>query len=401
MNLRRLTVLVALSGCLLGVAALIAHVSWSEAAGVRNSASCLVPTLTGKPVAAAKRAIEAHHCRVGAIRRAFSRTVAPGRVISQRPRPDARRPTGSRVALVISKGPTLPSVGTVVKQISIPNGPLGLLSLPGAVWVAPHYSDSIYRIDTASDKVVAHVVVAQGGEQPARMTFGDGTLFEANYSGEAVTLIDPSLNTVKSEFQAPFEDCCWPAYGAGSLWLMEYSSSSAANPDRFVRLDLSGHVLMSMNVSNAIGVTFGAGSVWGSSGGQVFRLDPATNQITAHVSTDAAPLAFGANSVWGVSADSRKVIRIDPATNSVSATIPLPAQAGVVTATDSAVWVAQGPLDSPGSHLWKIDPTTNRVVGQVKLPLADVLADVTVDDSGDVWVSAFNDQEVLRIHPTH
>ena len=362
---------------------------------------CLVPNVKGKPVVAAKRAIRRHHCSVGGVQHAFSAAVAKGRVISQRPRPGARRPAGSKVLLVVSKGAPLASVGTVVARISISSAPLGLLALPGAVWVAAHHSDSVYRIATASNAVVAHVVVAQGGEQPGRMTFGDGTLFAENYSGDAVSLIDPSLNTLKSVIQAPLENCCWPSYGAGSLWLLEFSSSSASSPDRFVRLDPSGHVLMTMEVSSAIGLAFGAGSVWGSSGGQVFRFDPTTNQIVAHIATDAAPIAFGAGSVWGLSEDSRQLIRIDPATNSVGATIRLPSAGSAMTATDSAVWVAEGPPDSPGSHLWKINPATNQVVGQVTLGgTPSALDDLAVGDNGDVWVSEFDTNKVLRIHPT-
>jgi streptogramin lyase len=373
------------------------HLSPAEA--LRTHKICLVPSVRGKTVDAAKRAIRNHHCSVGAIALAFSPTVAKGRVISQRPQPGARRPRGSRVGLVVSKGAPLASAGTVAARISVANSPHGLLALPGAVWVAAHRGDSIYRIDTASNSLVAHVVVTQDGGQPARMAFGDGTLFAMNYSGEAVSLIDPAHNTLKSTFRGPFENCCWPAYGAGSLWLLEFSSSSAQSPDRLVRLDPSGHVLMTVKLSDAFGLTFGAGSVWGSSGGQVFRLDPATNQIVAHISTDAGPIAFGAGSVWGLSANSTKLVRIDPATNRVSATIPLPTAGSVLTATDSAVWVAEGPPDAPGSHLWKIDPATNQVVGQVELGLASSLADVAVSTDGDVWVSAFDLDKVLRIHP--
>lgn len=374
----------------------------SPAGATRTHKTCVVPNVKGTTVGAATRAIRHHHCRVGAIRQVYSATVDEGRVISQKPSAGARRPAGSRVRLVVSKGaPPPPPVlaGTVVARISDVNGPHGLLALPGAVWVAAHHGDSVYRIDTASNRVVAHVVVTQGGGQPSRMTFGDGILFADNYSGDAVNLIDPAHNTLTSVIHAPFENCCWPAYGAGSLWLLGLSGSGDS-ADRLVRLDPSGHVLMTMTLSNAIGLTFGAGSVWGSSDGQVFRLDPATNQIAAHIATDAVPNTFGAGSVWGLSADSRQVIRIDPAANSVSATIQLPAPGVTVAATDNAVWVAEGPPDSPGSHVWKIDPATNRVVGQVNLGLASSLADVAVGNDGDVWVSAFDSNQVIRIHPT-
>jgi virginiamycin B lyase len=154
-----------------------------------------------------------------------------------------------------------------------------------------------------------------------------------------------------------------------------------------------------MTLDNAGGLVFGAGSVWGSSGGQIFRFDPATNTVVSHVSTDGRPMVFSAGSVW-VIADNGKLVRIDPATNSVSATIQLPGDASFMAATDNAVWVAEGPPDSAGSHLWKIDPTTNQVVGQVKLGLASALDDVAVGDDGDVWVAAYDANEVLRIHPT-
>jgi streptogramin lyase len=370
-----------------------------SAAGMQKR--CRVPNVKGKTLAGAKQAIKSHHCGVGTVERAFSSTVAKGLVISQRPRPGARRTRGSRVSLVVSKGAPLPSAGTVAARVSVAGSPLGLLALPGAVWVAAHRSDSIYRIDTRSNSIVAHVAVAVGGEQPARMVFGGGTLFEENYSGSGVSLIDPVHSTLTSTIHAPLEDCCWPAYGAGSLWLLEYSSSTAPAADRLVRLDSSGQVLMTMTLNDAIGLTFGAGSVWGSSGGQVFRLDPATNQVVAHISTDAAPIAFGAGSLWGLSADNRHLVRIDPATNSVSATIGLPAAGSIVAAGDGAVWVAEGPPDSPGSHLWKIDPATNHVVGQVKLGgVPSSLDDLAVGDDGDVWVSEFDTDTVVRVQPT-
>jgi hypothetical protein len=50
--------------------------------------------------------------------------------------------------------------------------------------------------------------------------------------------------------------------------------------------------------------------------------------------------------------------------------------------------------------VWKIDPGTNQVVGQVKLGLSSSLDDMTVSDDGDVGISTFDSNDVLRIHPT-
>jgi streptogramin lyase len=145
---------------------------------------------------------------------------------------------------------------------------------------------------------------------------------------------------------------------------------------------------------------FGAGSVWGSSDGKVFRLDPNTNQITARVPTTAVPIAFGAGSVWAVGDYGTKIVRIDPASNTVAADVHVPGLVSVLTASDSAVWAAEGPSDRPGSHLWKINPATNRVVGQVKLGHSSALDDLAVGDDGSVWVSLFDADLVLRVRPS-
>jgi Glycosyl hydrolase family 26/PASTA domain len=64
---------------------------------------CVVPNVKNKPLAAAKRAILARHCRVGKIRRAYSK-VKKGRVISEKPKPRVVLPNRGKVNLVVSRG---------------------------------------------------------------------------------------------------------------------------------------------------------------------------------------------------------------------------------------------------------------------------------------------------------
>jgi hypothetical protein len=66
--------------------------------------SCVVPRVKGKILRAAKRAIQAAHCQVGTIKRAFSRTVKKGRVLSEKPRSGRKLADGAKVALTVSKG---------------------------------------------------------------------------------------------------------------------------------------------------------------------------------------------------------------------------------------------------------------------------------------------------------
>ena len=63
-----------------------------------------MPKVTGKTLAAAKRAIAARHCRTGKVTHAYSRKTAKGRVSSQSRSPGRRFPYNSKVDLVVSLG---------------------------------------------------------------------------------------------------------------------------------------------------------------------------------------------------------------------------------------------------------------------------------------------------------
>jgi hypothetical protein len=66
--------------------------------------ACVVPTVKGKTLAAAKRKISAGHCRTGNVTTAKSKTVAKGKVVSQRPSAGKRLQAGAKVSLVVSRG---------------------------------------------------------------------------------------------------------------------------------------------------------------------------------------------------------------------------------------------------------------------------------------------------------
>jgi beta-lactam-binding protein with PASTA domain len=63
-----------------------------------------VQDAVGARLAAAKQAMARSHCRLGRIRRAYSKHVNKGRVISQKPKFGAVRSGGAKVNLVVSLG---------------------------------------------------------------------------------------------------------------------------------------------------------------------------------------------------------------------------------------------------------------------------------------------------------
>jgi beta-lactam-binding protein with PASTA domain len=71
---------------------------------MNSTGLCAVPNVRGMRLAAAKRSIAQGHCRLGETRRAYSRTVKTGRVISQTPWPGSVLPKRGKVNLVVSRG---------------------------------------------------------------------------------------------------------------------------------------------------------------------------------------------------------------------------------------------------------------------------------------------------------
>jgi hypothetical protein len=74
------------------------------AAITEASAGCVVPRVKRKTLPVARRMIVRANCRVGRIRRAYSRSVRKRRVISHRPKPGTVLPRGGKVNLKVSRG---------------------------------------------------------------------------------------------------------------------------------------------------------------------------------------------------------------------------------------------------------------------------------------------------------
>jgi hypothetical protein len=64
---------------------------------------CVAPKVTGKTLAAAKRAIRAAECAVGKVARRAA-TAKKNRVVAQSPKAGTTRPRGTKVNLVVSRG---------------------------------------------------------------------------------------------------------------------------------------------------------------------------------------------------------------------------------------------------------------------------------------------------------
>ena len=71
---------------------------------VTKKVACVVPNVRGKSLKDAKSRIRRAHCKTGRVTREYSRSVARGRVIAQKPKAGARMKQGAPIKLVVSKG---------------------------------------------------------------------------------------------------------------------------------------------------------------------------------------------------------------------------------------------------------------------------------------------------------
>jgi hypothetical protein len=69
-----------------------------------GTTKCVVPSVKGKKLATAEKAITKARCAVGKVKKASSKRVKKGNVISTSPAAGKSLPKGSKISLVISKG---------------------------------------------------------------------------------------------------------------------------------------------------------------------------------------------------------------------------------------------------------------------------------------------------------
>ncbi|HEV7897996.1 MAG TPA: hypothetical protein VGP31_09155 [Planosporangium sp.] len=125
----------------------------------------------------------------------------------------------------------------------------------------------------------------------------------------------------------------------------------------------------------------------------VWRIDPASGQMTGRVDTGGHPaeIAFGFGSGWVTHSDG--VTRFDPRDGRQQARITGPGgQLGGIAITPDAVWVTS----TADNRLSRIDPSTNQ-------PVASLVACtgprhlIVVGD--DIWVLCGNAGMLVRVHP--
>jgi hypothetical protein len=276
----------------------------------------------------------------------------------------------------------------------------------GAIWVASQ--GALLRIDPQTNRVVATIPVSVSGEN-ASIAFGEGAVWVTSGQANGVVYrVDPAANRVTATIGVP-----GGAFGivvaAGTVWVSQYLPEP--DPGIVARIDArTNRLLAPVEVPNMPGaIRAGLDAIWVTSRFTVSRIDPHSGAVTQPLHRAGDVRAVGAGSLWGTYANSAAdagVQRIDPATGQVVATIRIPN--GVLIAFGlGTLWVAQDASSIPAGgnapdrtkpgRLYRIDPTSNRVLGR-SVPLPGIAPTALAVGEGAVWVGEQDGTTLTRFN---
>jgi YVTN family beta-propeller protein len=193
--------------------------------------------------------------------------------------------------------------------------------------------------------------------------------------GESVPVAGASLH-------AP---CGVAAVAFNAVWVADCKEHGVHRINRF---DGNRIALVRTGLADSSGLlrlATGAGTVWvlSDAAGELIRIDPRTNAVSARiaVAADSHAAAFGFGSLWITNARADSVQRIDPRTNRVVATIPVGRSPGPLAAGERAVWV----LNRADGSVTRIDPDINAPAATIETDASGSGSDIDAG-GGRVWV---------------
>jgi YVTN family beta-propeller protein len=281
-----------------------------------------------------------------------------------------------------------PSVYRVVETIPVGDGPMGVVTGFGSVWVADHGAAAVSRIDPDTNRVVATIRVGRG---PGHVATGYGAVWVTDDQDEALWRIDPRTNLAR-RIHVGGRISCVPALGRGKVWVTLWDRPTLVGIDA-----RSGRVVSRITIDpQPLGVQFADGSLWVASaerGGHLQRIDPTTGRVVARVfllsdwSWLQSP-SVGGGALWVANPFMKTIARVNVQTNELDALIDV-GYMPVTTFAEGALWVA----DMTGT-LSRIDPARYRITDVVHTgtSLGGVAAGF-----GSIWVPSYAGDAVSRI----
>jgi DNA-binding SARP family transcriptional activator/glutamine cyclotransferase len=309
---------------------------------------------------------------------------------------------GIAIAVVLSTGAAAPA-----RPERRPAKILATFDLPqpsccgfgfNAVWGLGHHDDTLRKIDPRTHRVLAQWPVA--GFQSGVPLAAAGSVWIPS-PADALVRFDPALGKVTARIRVQ-----GPTVAFGFLTLWETTMSHQLDRIDLHTKKVVHQIRLAPGGNNWVDeLAVGEGAVWVAVADEatLVRINPQTNEKVAFIrgfgSTDSGmPIALDANAVWVLRmvGGQETLFRLDPTTNRIVKRIAIgpptgSAPTGTVTTGGGYVWTGNW-----NSTISKVDPRTNRVLATYTLP--DNPQNVTYGD-GSVWVDSYDASKVWRIDP--
>jgi YVTN family beta-propeller protein len=302
--------------------------------------------------------------------------------------PVESEPTAAPVAIMRPRRAARATIAVAALLVSAFATFAALRGGSGEVAVEP---DSAALIDADTAKVIADVPVGSG---PIAVAVSERGVWVANADDGTVTHIDPKTRQVVKTIGVG-SDISDIATGYGAVWVADGNDGTLTRIDPELdaveaTLDLGRHSPLSP--APVFSVAAGGGSIWATSGSQVVRIDPATNEVTRRIALGPLlSLTAGEGEVWITTIDER-IYRIDERADVVTARLSVPGRAYEPVADDESLWTVVG---IGRGELWRFDASTGSPIGTVRAgdsPESLALA------TKALWV-ANGDGSVARVDP--
>ncbi len=262
----------------------------------------------------------------------------------------------------------------------------------GSLWVAG--GTRVARIDPATNAVVEIELDGARGAFRAPAV-GEDAVWVASVGADIIYRVDPTTNAVTLRIPATMLDSEGSiAAGSASVWAMIRGDMTEQTLARFDAE--TGEILARIVLpAGGAGVIFADGAVWVTCPfkGEIFKIDPGTNAVTATISTGGWPrfLVADRGTIWIL--DQRGAVqRVDSASGALSTTIPLASpqrSGGDIAVGGGFVWV-----NVWGAPVIQIDPATDRL--RTTYQGGAEFGDGVRYGAGSIWISG---RKLFRIAP--
>jgi DNA-binding beta-propeller fold protein YncE len=199
------------------------------------------------------------------------------------------------------------TTNTVAATIPGPNA-CGLAADNDAVWATDTSGDALWRIDPATNTVVAKVALPAGAS-PVAVATGFGSVWVVNVGTGTVSRIDPATNAIVATLAvgATF------AHSGAEAITDDGRSIWVANDvdNKLYRIDPATNTVTALEVGardrgdwRVFSITYGLGSLWARTGAcEVAQIDTTTSSVVKRIklcanSGQTASIAAAFNSLW-------------------------------------------------------------------------------------------------------